>query len=223
MTSFLDNTLGKAFINFIFNQSNLFIWKLRRSGFMLYLWSINKFNFVTRDYWQNVLVIRQFSPLSYMFLKFYHLWNHQFYLIAMIYNLLFYFALAFLVFLPLLPMFVIWIWSASPQKGVLFVVSFFSSITPISGVTVFVYWSGTKFASQIQLFDHLRKIVSKQNLSHWLTTWTQVFVLTVYSTSDEHPLFQRDIVHMRLDPVWQQYLLFCVQYLAHWNHHCEFH
>ena len=53
MTSFLDNTLGKELISFIINQINLFIWKLGRSGFMLYLWSINKFNFVTRDYWQN--------------------------------------------------------------------------------------------------------------------------------------------------------------------------
>ena len=56
-------------INFIFDQISLFIWKLGRSDFMLYPWSINKFNFVTRDYWKNVWVICQFPPLSYMFFK----------------------------------------------------------------------------------------------------------------------------------------------------------
>ena len=74
----------------------------------------------------------------------------------------------------------------------MFVTSFVSSITPFSGVTVFAYWSGSKFVSQIQFFDRSGEIVSKQKLRHCLATWAQVFVFTVYKTSYEHSLFQRE-------------------------------
>ena len=65
-----------------------------------------------------------------------------------------------------------WPWGSqiAVKKRVLFAIFFVSSITPISGVIVFVYWSGTKFVSQIKFFDHLGKIVSKQKVSSKLTS-----------------------------------------------------
>ena len=54
IASLLDNTVGKELISFIFNHISFFILNLARSGFLLYAWSINKFNLVTKYYWQNV-------------------------------------------------------------------------------------------------------------------------------------------------------------------------
>ena len=106
------------------------------------------------------------------------------------------------------------------------VISFVSSITPISGVTVFAYWSGSKFVRQIQFFDHSGEIASKQKLRHCLATWAQVFVFTVYKTSYEHSLFQRETEKESSCEAWPSMDAISAVFggmLSTRNHHCVFH